>query len=206
MGRIIERFKGKEISEEKIAKIRTIASKRYSKAIYNSSYWNVETIEDLAYLHDINVNDEIVILGDDWFLCYTELDDEVTILEWVAVDNKEHRLIQSIEMMNTFNRILIQNKTKLFKASMRHDSSYQFYCKMLKKEFFNEQSHTLEIDNCYGYAPERLKYLEEEYSSLEHFLDSNEAKEHSEYLKFILHCLEFYITDDFSKRFIKLKK
>lgn len=77
---------------------------------------------------------------------------------------------------------------------------------MLQRGYFNELSHTIDIDNCNGFAPERLKYLDEEYSSLDEFLNSEEAKQNPKYLTYILHCLDFSVTDTFMERCMKLTK
>ena len=69
MKRVIEVFKGREISNEKIAKLRKITATRYAGPIYDSSYWSLENVDFLAFIHDVNVDDEIIILGEDWFLC-----------------------------------------------------------------------------------------------------------------------------------------
>lgn len=206
MVRIVEVFKGKEIDEEKIAKLKVIAASRYAKQIYDSSYWSVENVDTLAYMYDMDVNDITLILGEDWFLCYVILGNVVTFLEWVAVDNKNCKFVQSIEMMTALKKILIQNKEKIFKASMRHDSSYQFYSKMMQRGYFEEECHTFDIDNCAGFAPERLKYIEDDYSSLEAFVNSFEASSHPDYLKYILHDVEFMVTDKLLTKCSKLEK
>lgn len=51
-------------------------------------------------------------------------------------------------MMNVLKRILYEYRNKRFTASMRHDTSYQFYSKMLQKGYLKEFSHTLDIDYC----------------------------------------------------------
>ena len=206
MARIIETFKGREIDKLKVAKIKKIAANRYTKQIYDSSYWSVENLDNLAFIYDINVDDIIVTLGEDWLLCYTISNDMVTFLEWIAVYNKNYKIIQSIEMMNTLKKVLVRYKEKCFKTSMRHDSSYQFYSSMLQRNYFEENSHTFDIDNCAGFAPERLKYLVDDYPSFEAFLNSTEAMEHPEYLKYILHDLEFSVTNKLLDKCAKLER
>ena len=120
--RSIEIYKGKEITNEKIAKLKQIAVQRYAKSIYDSSYFSVDNVDQLAYIHDINVDDESLVLGEDWFLCYTMSYDTFMFLEWVALDNNFSKFIQSIEMMNVIKRILCEYRNKRFTASMRHDT------------------------------------------------------------------------------------
>ena len=95
---------------------------------------------------------------------------------------------------------------KSFKSDMRHDSSYQFYSRMLQIGYFEEKSHMIDINNCAGFSHERLKYIEDDYSSLEIFLNSTESMKSPEYLKYILHNLEFYVTDKWLDKCAKLEK
>ncbi len=204
--REVKIFTGKEITDEKIAKIREITKKRYPQPVYDSTYWGIENVEQLAYLHDINVEDEILILGKDWFLCYIVSGNTVEFLEWVSLKESETKFIQSIEMMNALRGIFMQHSDKIFSASMRHNGSYPFYLKMLQRKYFKENSHTVDIDFCNGFAPERLKYLEEDYISLGNFLISEEFQNHPEYLTYILHCLTFNVIDMFVEQCKKLAK
>lgn len=197
-------FIGKEITDEKITKIRDITKTRYSHPVYDSTYWSIENVEQLAYLHDINVENEILVLGEDWFLCYTVSENTVEFLEWVSLNEPGTKFAQSIEMMHVLRRIFMQHSDKIFSTSMRHNGSYPFYLKMLQRKYFKERSHTVGIDFCNGFAPERLKYLEGDYKSLENFLTSEEAQNHPDYLTYILHCLTFNVTETFVEQCKKL--
>lgn len=204
--RKIEILKGKEIDEKKIAKVKRIASLRYDASVYDSSYWSLENVNNLAELHSVKIDDEILVLGEDWFLCYTVTDNTVEFLEWVALNNVEDKFIQTIEMMRVLKKIFLHYADKNFTTSMRHNGSYPFYINMLKRGYFNELSHSYDIDICNGFAPERLKYLEDEYLGLSNFLNSKEAINHPEYLTFILHNIEFTVTDTFIEQCKKLIK
>lgn len=201
--RTVEIYIGKEIDKEKITRIKQIAASRYASPIYKSYFSNINDLDDL---HDIDINDEILILGKDWFLCCTVSRNTVAILEWIAIDDKKTKIIQSIEMMKVFKELMLQYKDKLFTAHMRHNTSYQFYLRMLEKGYFNECLHIIEIDACYGFEIERLKYLEYDYNRSEDFLNIPEFKEHPEYLTYVLHCLAFCVTDEFVNKYEKSKK
>ena len=206
--RSVNVYKGEEIDWKKISKIKEIASKRLAKDIYYTGFSDIEDIDYLAYLHDIDVEDEILVLGNDWFLCYTITDNTVTFIEWVAEYNKDSKFAQSIEMMNTLKKIIMDNKDKEFIADMRHDSSYQFYLKMLEKNYFKEDTHSLDIDICNGFAPIAVINMKDNNSLIKKFLKSRKVRKHPEYLKYIIHCLTFSVTDKFieqNKRIIKKK-
>lgn len=205
--RSVKVYKGKEIDNEKIAKIKEIAKARYTKEIYETTFWSIENIENLAYyLHNISVDDEILVLGEDWFLCFTISDNIVEFLEWVAIDTKSNKLAQSIEMMNVLKRILFDCRNKEFHADMRHDTSYQFYFKMLQRGYFKETFCTVDIDYCNGYVPEQIRNIYYNYPGIETFLNSDEARNNPENLKYILHCLTFYVTNKFVEKCSKLTR
>lgn len=204
--RTIKILKGKEINEEAIAKIREITKLRYAEPVYNSSYWGIEDLNTLAELHGVEPNNEILVLGEDWFLCYSYTENIVEFLEWVALNDIDNKFAQTLEMMRVLKNILIQNKEKKFTTSMRHNGSYPFYINMFKRGLFQELSHSYDIDICHGFAQERLKYLEDEYTCLSNFFNSEEAANHPEYLTFILHNIDFIVTDIFIERYAKTKK
>lgn len=206
MGRKVEVLKGSEITTENIDKLRQISFNRYDKAIYDSTYWGIENVSDLSCLMEVNIDDITLVFGEDWFLIYLDIDNEITFAEWVAIEDRHIGISQSIEMFRVIKEILLNNRDKKFTAEMRHDTSYQIYSLMQRRGYFSEISHKVSFTNCAGFAPERLKELEDDYSDLDTFLESEEAKEHPEYLKFILHDLDFAVTDKFVKKYSKGQK
>lgn len=198
---MVEIFKGEEITSNQIEAIKNIASKRYSKEIYDEYFSRIKDIKDLARLHNVKDFRETIAIGTDWFLCYAELDYHVEILEWVAVDN-ENKFGQSIEMMNTLKQLFLRNKKKIFVAGLRHDTSYAMYRKMLQEGYFKEIRHRWVIDCA---APEQV-YEIEEFNSIENFLTGDTPDEYTEYLKYILHHLSFMLSNKFVKKYEKLPK
>ena len=198
---MVEIFKGEEITSKQITTIKRIARERYSKEIYNEYFRRIKDVKDLARLQGIQIPKETIAIGTDWFLCYTETDYHVEILEWVALDN-ENKLKQSIEMMHTLKQLLLKNKKKIFMASMRHDSSYEMYKKMLQEGLFKELSHKRVIDCA---APKTMDKIEA-FNDLTTLLSSNIPDEYKEYLKYILHHMQFMISDKFVKKYEKKPK
>lgn len=119
-------FRGKEINDDIILRIKEIARIRYAEPVYNSSFWSLESIDNLAELHSINIEEEILILGEDWFLCYRVFENTVEFLEWVALNEPGAKFIQSIEMMKSLQQVFIQHNSKKFTTAMRHNGSYPF--------------------------------------------------------------------------------
>lgn len=198
---MVKVFRGNEIDEDCIAKLKCISCRRYSKEIYQTYFSAIENVNDLANLHNIRFDKEVLVLGTDWFLCYTTSDYDVQFLEWVSVDN-ENRIKQATEIMNVLKNILIKNKGKMFHAIMRHATSYQIYLKILERGYFREIKHDCLID-CAApdlyYDKERM--LMDVFNSIEDFLCSEECSNYSEYLKYILHQLNFVVTNKFLKKY-----
>lgn len=198
---MVEIFKGEEITSKQITTIKRIARERYSKEIYNEYFRKIKDVKDLARLQGIQVPKETIAIGTDWFLCYTETDYHVEILEWVSLDN-ENKIKQSIEMMHTLKQLLLKNKKKIFMASMRHDSSYAMYQKMLQQNYFKEICHRRVIDCA---APKAMDKIEA-FSDLNTLLSSDIPDEYKEYLKYILHHMQFMITNKFTEKYEKKPK
>lgn len=202
----MEVYSGNEIDKEKIQRIKEIAQHRYAKPFYLSSYYNINNVDELAAFHGIDVEDENLILGEDWFLLYENNKEFVKFLEWVALENNEKNIHQAIQMLNVFKTILIENKEKLFYANMRHDTSYMFYKSMLDKKYFEEFFHMIGVDSCLGYAPKELNDLNIDMFSFDGVLNNEIIKNNPEYLKYIFHFIGFSVTDKFIERDKKLSK
>ena len=70
---------------------------------------------------------------------------------------------------------------------------------MLQNGYFKEIYHEYVVDCA---APQHFKYNNmEKYNTIEEFLASKDAKINTEYLKYILHYLNFEITDKFIKKY-----
>lgn len=198
---MVEIFKGKEIDNRKISILKNIAYRRYNKQIYNEYFADIHTVEGLAGVHGLSIDNENLVLGTDWFLCYTESNNFVVILEWVSIDN-DNIIKQTAEMMSIFKKIFLQNKEKFFVADMRDDTSYVMYLNMLQKGYFQEFRHEYIIDcaapiEVYDLKNELLK----QYNSVEDFLKTNSSKDYSYYYKYILHHISFMLTNKFIKKY-----
>ena len=199
-------YKGYQIDENKIAIVKNIAMKRYDSLIYTTNYKCIENIEMLSSLYGVNENDLNLILGSNWFLFFEESPVYVKFLEWVSQKDSEKQISQAVEILRVFKDILYNNRDKLFIANMRHDSSYSFYESMIKRDYFSEVYHIINVDSCFGNTPKEIMKLNDEYFNMKEYLNSKISKEHPEFLKYIIHLLGFEVTDKFIKRQEKLKK
>ena len=199
-------YKGNEISENLIQELKNIAQKKYSKDIYEEYFWGIKTIKDLCNLHSTKMNEEILVLGTDWFLCYKDSKFEIQFLEWVSLDNS-NKIKQTIEMMEFFKHMIINNKDKFFYASMRHDTSYKIYLILKHKGYFKQYKNEVIIDFVTPYQIQKIiERYKDQYESLDEFLANNETNIYDEYLKYFLHNVEFSITEKFIDKFGKKLK
>lgn len=198
---MVEFYKGNAIDQEKIQRIKDIAKRKYSPEIFDEYFRNVNDVQDLARLHNINMDMECLVISTDWFLCYNETEYFVTLLEWVS-SNELGNMQQVIEMMNALKQIFIANKGKVFAADMRHDTSYKMYLKMIQDGYFKEINQQTMIDCAAPYEVHELKYeYMRMFNSIEDFLASDESNNYKEYFKYILHHLSFVLTDKFLEKY-----
>ena len=204
---MVEIYKGKDIDDDKISFLKYISSQKYCKEIYDDYFGNINNVEDLAYLHGTDVYSECLVIGTDWFLCYSDYNSYIEILEWVAKDN-ENKIKQVAEMMKLFKNLFFQNKCKTFVADMRHDSSYKIYLKMIRKGFFVEIDNYCIMDS--ATPPEVYDELSQKFTkkfnSIEELLSSDIANNYSQYFKYILHHINFIINPNFIKNYDKNKR
>ena len=197
----LQLYKGYEIDKEIIKVVKNISFIRYDKTIYDSNYKDVKIIEDLSNLYGVSEEDINLVLGNDWFLFYEDNPNYIKFLEWVAENNKDKKLTQSIEILRVFKNLLFENREKLFIANMRHDTSFLFYKSMLDRGYLNEIYHLIDIDCCFNNTPQEIIDLKEKYKDLDLALNNKAINE--EYLKYIIHLTGFEVTEKFIKRQIK---
>ena len=130
-----EHYSGTKIDDNVINHFKSIAKSRYDKIIYNNYFEDINNLNDLCNIHDTTVDEENIILCEDWVVMYAIRDHKLEILEWIAMDN-DNKFIQAKEMLNIFKNILLLSKGKYISAFMRHDTSYKFYLNFIKKGYF----------------------------------------------------------------------
>lgn len=207
MERLIKTYFGNDIKKEQIQIMKDIAKNVYPKEIYDGYFKRIKTPKDLIHLHDdIPLEDQVFVLGEDWFICYAFSNDMIKILEWIAVDNHDTKFTQSIEMMKAFKMILLENDDQKFNAFMRHNTSYQIYSRLKNHKLLHEINHGLFIDEV---APVRINRIKLKLSMLsdsgDEVLNSGRVVS-EEHLKYFLHEITFSVTDKFVERYAKSKK
>ena len=203
----IKYYNGFEITDEIIKKINLIELKRIKENITNITSEKIDTLKDLCNLHGTMPQEENIILGTDWYIIYTiynDTPDEIEINEWLAINNVENKLMQTIEMFTAIKNILLNSK-KVY-ATMRHSTSYKFYKSLLNRGYLEEISNIQELDD---ELPEHIEQekneLKNKYSTLEEYLLNSSLKKHinQEIEDYIYHLVIFKTTKLFTKRYQK---
>ncbi len=187
---MVKIYKGIEINKDIINKIMFIAKNRYDERIFKEYYGDVKNCIDLADVHGVDASEENIILGSDWFLAYADFADTISILEWVSIQSERNSVIRSMEMKKHLLSFFKENGDKMFEATMRHDTSYQFYKSLSKYGIFEEFFHDVILDVS---VPEELTTLiNDKYDGdLNKYLVSSDFEKYPEYHKFIMHSLIF---------------
>lgn len=200
-------YKGTEVTEDIISKIKSICEQRYSPLVYKEYFENLTTMQDLCEMHDTNLEEEIILLGEDWFITYAQKYVELEVLEWVALDNVENKMAQIQEMLKALKYILYLSRKTCLAAYLRHDTSYKFYQLGIKRGIIKPAIDEAFVDY---YHPEEMDIIVDEvgakYKDLETFLASPERDAYPEYEQYILHRVVFTPTNKFVKQYKKNEK
>lgn len=199
-------YNGNEINLDIVNKYREICCSRYDSAIYEKYFKNLKSVDDFYNLYGPLVNskeDLHLLLGEDWFILYIESTIYIEVLEWVAVNNVDNKLVQIKEMLTAIRNMLLTkvdntDVQKIIMADLRHDSSYKLYQKALDKGYIISRMDELFFDRS---MPEEFekKILEEKqkHENVKDFIDVITQEDEQEYYKFFIHQTQFYATKDF---------
>lgn len=191
--RKIEIIKGKEITSDKKKRLKEITFEALQNSILKKKFkcWH-------------NITNEVLVLGEDWYLIYDE-DDKISILYWVAIDNPETKLCQSVEMITVLKELLLKYQDKTFYGNLRHITSYMIYSKMLKEGYLNETYHTVDVLHAPLSIDLRLEFLfsaeSDSKAAFEEYLNSDEGQDNLDYLNYVYHKLNFQVTTTFVEKY-----
>ena len=178
-----------------LPKIRLMASTRYDKYI----------IKDFYYRGMKKLDDEILLLCDDWYLLYKITDTSLVILDWLSIDdNKPFK--RMVEMSDIITKLLIKYKNLKVETTFRHYTSYNIYSKLRDLGYLNELDNYLFLDRNIpkniGNQIDRIIGIEGP-DTLIKFMESEDILKYKDYYPYFLHLTEFKVTDKFIKRYSK---
>lgn len=200
----VEHYVGEEITEDVINSINLMAMKRYEEGVFCVLFEGADTLEDLCSWHGALPEQENVLLGQDWVIIYVKRKNDIEIVEWLDLEDVSDKFGQTIEMMNAMKDILLSSRGLRVIAEMRHDTSYQFYKKLLDREFVESYHDSVELDPS---APSDIEKMagdvENTYGSLNKYFLERDGEIDPEIDKYFYHYVSFGVTDKFVKRYVK---
>ena len=203
--RKVNYYDGENISDEIISKAKRIVSSSDNGWIFS---WDedVETLDDLCFMHRSYPDEERIILGEDWVISYSDSvdEDEVYIAQWACCET-DNKFLQSVEMMKALKGILLDSEGRKISCGMRHDTSYGFYESLLKRGYLEEFSGSIDVDE-YLCKSRKLKSIVSDilsrYDSLDdYFLENGYDEFPKRFHKLIFHEVTFGVTDKFVKQY-----
>lgn len=202
----VEYYNGKEINRKVLNRINLIDLKRIKEGITQFSMERVKSLKKICKEHETDPEDEHVILGEDWYIVYTNISDmEIEIKDWVAINNVENKLNQTMEMFNALKKILLEHENCNIYGMLRHSTSYPFYKKLLDEGYIEESVDIIDFDDYLPKLEEIKQKILTDYDSIEDYLaDPNRDRyEGSAMEDYIYHEVSFNVTESFKNRYKK---
>lgn len=205
MERKIKHYKGMEINKRVIRKVRQIVASRGEECSYNILNDGVDfSVKDLSHWDRALVEQEHLVLGQDWFIMYIKRRREIEITDWVSVPTVEDKFVQTKEMLHVMKSILIEGKDAFIKASMKFDTSYRFFRTLLEHGYVEERYNYIDVfDNGPDELQEWVDSVVSITQTLPESIELDMLKENPEYKKYLYHDVCFGVTEKFVKRYYK---
>lgn len=200
----VEYYSGNKINNKVLKRINLIDLKRIQEGITKFSIERIKSLKTLCKSHETTPENEHVILGEDWYIIYTDISDtEIEIKDWVAIHNVENKFSQTIEMFNALKHILLEHENHIIYSTLRHSTSYQFYKKLLNEGYIEEGYDIIDFDDCNQELEEIKQKILSKYDSIDDYLSDEfrEKYESSSVEDYIYHDVSFNITNSFKNRY-----
>lgn len=166
----------------------------------------IKNLKELCKFHETTPEHEHVILGEDWYIVYTEInEEEIEIKDWVAINNIENKFAQTMEMFNALKKILLEYQNYNINSILRHSTSYPFYKKLLNEGYIEEIIDIVDFDDCSPELEEIKQKILTEYDSIEDYLNDANREKYPDLSvdDYIYHEVSFNITKAFKDRYKK---
>ena len=192
MKRNIALYSSVEINEICINKIKQIKKKILKEELYNKFARDLKSIDELAKHYGFQVEQVKLILGEDWYVLYAKEYEYIYVLEWNGINDEKTKLIQSVEMYNSFINFFLNNKDYTFCGYMRQSTSYRFYEKMLNDGYFEELRNNIYNGSILNRLANILKIRKKDISN---------SGISNEELNNTFHFVVFNLTDKFINKY-----
>ncbi len=204
MRRKVEHYNGKTISRKVLNRINLIDLKIIQEGITQFEMAKLKSVKALCKEHDTTKEQEHIIIGEDWYIIYTEIsEEEIEIKDWMAIHNVENKLTQTMEMYSALKNILLEHKDCYIEGMLRHSTSYPFYQKILDNGYIEEICDVVAIYEDTEEIEQIKQQIFSQYDSYEEYLqDESRNKYESVSLDdYIYHEVSFTVTNAFINKY-----
>lgn len=197
--REIKYYKGKQITKDIMAIFLDFAKERFTPEVFEDYFSHLTDIEQYAQAHEVDVEDEHMILGTDWIFCYHIAGKEMVLSDWISREASSDKFAQSLEMYKVIKSVLVNSNAELFSAYLRHSTSYPFYQSFIRRGIIEEFMDTPFIDICsdetYAKIASKFDIYDE---SLAEMLEKGRISEEEK--DYIYHDVTFEIGKKYQKK------
>lgn len=197
--RQIKHYRGKEITKDVIKTFRELTQSRFEPEVFEEYFSYITDVKEYANVHGVNVEDENIIVGEDWIFSYHIAGKELILSDWVAKEDTTDKFAQSIEMYKTIRNVLLTTPAEFFSASLRHSTSYPFYKAFKDRGMIDEFVDYLTVNLCTDETFNQIesKVLEHE-ATLEELLELGKLTEQEK--SYIYHDVTFELGPVYQKK------
>lgn len=204
MQRKVKKYQGKEVTEEILNRLFYICNKRNFRIEGMIPYSDIYNINGICMWLECQPDNFHIILGEDWFITYLQDDIDLEIIDWVALDNVENKITQTLEMKKYIIELLLESRKKQIYATMRHTTSYKFYELFKKHGYIKEEYNTISYEETIPTDGQKIIFqILKKYHKLSSYFQDPNRVEYPEYEEYFNHDVTFYVTDEFIKKYTK---
>ena len=196
--RQIKYYKGKEITKDVIKTFREYTKARFGSEVFEEYFSYITDVKEYAGVHGVNIEDENIIVGEDWIFSYHMSGKELILSDWVAKEESSDKFAQSLEMYKTIRNVLLTTSAEFFSASLRHSTSYPFYQAFKERGMIEEFVDALSVNLCTDEMYEQIERKVLEYdATLDELLESGKITEQEK--DYLYHDVTFELGPAYKK-------
>lgn len=197
--RHIKHYKGKQITKDVIKIFREFTKSRFEQEVFEEYFSYITSVKEYANVHGVEIEDENIIVGEDWIFSYHLAGKELVLSDWVAKEETTDKFAQSIEMYKTIKKVLLTSEAEFFSASLRHSTSYPFYQAFKERGMIDEFVDCLSVNLCSDETYEQIANKVSKYdATLEELLESGKLTEKEK--DYIYHDVTFELGPVYQKK------
>ncbi len=196
--REVRKYSGSEITTDVLRKMWAIVQ----RSQFPSDYPEFSDLEnDFDMINDQCIEeDSHVILGEDWFINYDDSErksGKISLDLWYRDEHSKSVFQQTMEAMKTFKSVLSNYSRCIFKARLRHTTSYAFYDMLANRGYVERISDKL---STFPYTPAKIEAEIEKKRKIYECRGHDPKEDDPKIGQWILHEVRFFPTQKVFKK------